>query len=65
LPLNEYHCSLREVAREMGISATRVQQIENEALEKVRAAFEAKGLGPTYLDEEPEGPGLFDVKRVL
>ncbi len=53
------------MSKELGISRERVRQIEQTALAKVRAALEAKGLGPTELDELPEGPGLFDIKSVL
>jgi DNA-directed RNA polymerase sigma subunit (sigma70/sigma32) len=36
--------TLGEVAAAMGISRQRVQQIEREALGKIRAALEARGL---------------------
>ncbi len=53
------------MSKELGISTERVRQIEKKALEKLKVALEAKGLGPTELDELPEGPGLFDIKSVL
>ncbi len=53
------------MGKELGISRERVRQIEKKALEKLKVALEAKGLGPTELDELPEGPRLFDIKSVL
>ncbi len=66
LTSSDYHCSLDEVAQEMGLSRERVRQIEAIALEKMRKRLLAMGIGPTELDEDPgPGPHLFNVKRVL
>ncbi len=53
------------MGKELGISTERVRQIEKKALEKLKVALETKELGPSVLDELPEGPGLFDIKSVL
>ncbi len=60
-----YDHALDEVGKELGISTERVRQIEKKALEKLKVALEAKRLGPSVLDELPEGPGLFDIKSLL
>jgi len=38
------HCTLQEVADEIGVTRERVRQIEKEALLKVRAGFERLGI---------------------
>jgi DNA-directed RNA polymerase sigma subunit (sigma70/sigma32) len=62
---SDYHHTLEEVGQELGVCRERVRQIELSALKKVRAALEAKGLGPTELDEEFPKQHLFDIKSVL
>ena len=59
----ERHMTLEEIAAEMGVTREAVRKIEKRALAKVRKAFEARGLGPTELDEDHshQGPGLFDI----
>lgn len=37
------HMTLQEVASELGVTAERVRQIENEALAKIRKALAEKG----------------------
>ena len=60
---DETLATLLEVADELGIPKSTVSLIEKTALAKLRAALEAKGLGPTDLDDAPEpyAPALFDV----
>ena len=50
-----YAMSLEQVGKELGISRSRVQQIEQQALEKVRKALDEKGLTATALDSDPPG----------
>ena len=38
------HMTLQEVASELGVTAERVRQIENEALAKIRKKMAEKGL---------------------
>jgi len=46
----DYEYTLQEVAEELGVCRERVRQIESQALKKLKAALEAKGLGPSVLD---------------
>jgi hypothetical protein len=62
---NDYNYTLKEVSDEIGLCTERVRQIEIEALKKVRAAFEAKGITSTALDDYTTDPSLFDIKKVL
>ncbi len=49
VPIDRYVVrSLAEVARTMRLSPMRVYQIEQSALAKLRAAFEAKGFRGNY-----------------
>lgn len=48
--LNTTRCmTLQEVGRELGITAERVRQIENEALAKIRKAMAAKNVAGSDL----------------
>lgn len=41
---DQYHYTLDEIAKELGITRERVRQIECKALKKLRAGLEAEGL---------------------
>jgi hypothetical protein len=41
---NPYHCTLEEVAKELGVSRERARMIEQRALRKCRAFCQARGL---------------------
>ena len=58
-----YNYTFSEIGEELGISASAVEQISVKALEKVRTALIARGIGPTTLDEwtADAGPGLYDI----
>ncbi len=63
--MNTQSAAEKSALKQLGLSRERVRQIEKKAMEKLKVALEAKGLGPSVLDELPEGPGLFDIKSVL
>lgn len=48
----EYHCTLKEVAEELGLSTTHVKNIERQALEKLRRFFEIEGYDEKYLTDD-------------
>ena len=47
----DYHCTLKEVAEELGLSTTHVKNIERQALEKVRRFFEIEGYDEEYVND--------------
>lgn len=66
---NDYCCSHKEIARELGVSPARVQQIERKALDKLRARLERSGKSfNTFLpdlydrDDCPIEPEPLDVE---
>ncbi len=53
MPRFEPYCTLEQVAIQLGVTRQRVEQIEKEALRKVRAALEAKGYSIEDIEPEP------------
>lgn len=47
---DDYEHTLEEVAKEMGISITRVRQIENQAIRKIKRIMEEMNFKSEYLE---------------
>lgn len=46
-----YHHTLDDVAKELGVTRERVRQIQNKALDKLRARLQAEGYTPENIRE--------------
>ncbi|MGA0169970.1 MAG: sigma factor-like helix-turn-helix DNA-binding protein [Pseudomonadales bacterium] len=47
----EYHCTLKEVAEQLGVSTAQARSIERSALEKFKQALIAKGFDEEEIAE--------------
>ena len=59
---DDHHCTLADVARELGVHESSAGRIQREAIEKFMKGMEARGYTLDALAEDPEYHDAFELK---